>query len=188
MIRRPPRSTLFPYTTLFRSNKHKFVSTKTSDLVVLAAGRLESGGDLLKQFISGEVAKGVIHLLEAVEVAQQHGQRCFCAPHAGELFFQMLTNRSGVGQTSKKIGARGALRFLVLEGILDGDAEFGTGRQKHAEVFFGEAMLFAGVEGQHSGNAVAAAKRDAECGLQSRHARGFPEMESFCGGSVLAYL
>src|SRR5437588_12720378 len=24
MIRRPPRSTLFPYTTLFRSHKHKF--------------------------------------------------------------------------------------------------------------------------------------------------------------------
>src|SRR3989442_4370989 len=99
----------------------------------------------------------------------------------------MLTNRSGVGQTSEKIGARGALRFLVLEGILDGDAEFGTGRQKHAEVLFGEAMLFAGVEGQHSGNAVAAAKRDAECGLQSRHARGFPEMESFCGGIAIGY-
>src|SRR2546425_3722552 len=71
MIRRPPRSTLFPYTTLFRSNKHKFVSTKTSDLVVLAAGRLESGSDLLKQLISGEVAKRVIHLLEAVR-SEEH--------------------------------------------------------------------------------------------------------------------
>ena len=26
MIRRPPRSTLFPYTTLFRSKKHEYVS------------------------------------------------------------------------------------------------------------------------------------------------------------------
>ena len=54
-------------------------------------------------------------------------------------------------------------------------------------MFFGEAMLFAGVEGQHSGNAVAAAKRDAECGLQRRHARGFSEMESFCGGIAVGY-
>src|SRR5256886_16434716 len=27
MIRRPPRSTLFPYTTLFRSNEHRLVVT-----------------------------------------------------------------------------------------------------------------------------------------------------------------
>src|SRR2546421_2121266 len=35
MIRRPPRSTLFPYTTLFRSLKIKVA--RTLDLVVLAA-------------------------------------------------------------------------------------------------------------------------------------------------------
>src|SRR2546422_2220581 len=42
MIRRPPRSTLFPYTTLFRSNVHTMVSNdyvlrdlvKTSDLII----------------------------------------------------------------------------------------------------------------------------------------------------------
>src|SRR2546430_8848058 len=28
MIRRPPRSTLFPYTTLFRSNRHRLVDEK----------------------------------------------------------------------------------------------------------------------------------------------------------------
>src|SRR2546425_8802905 len=31
MIRRPPRSTLFPYTTLFRSNNGTTVHTATSD-------------------------------------------------------------------------------------------------------------------------------------------------------------
>src|SRR3712207_7640610 len=36
MIRRPPRSTLFPYTTLFRSRRH---------LVLLAAGHRARGGD-----------------------------------------------------------------------------------------------------------------------------------------------
>src|SRR3712207_8539031 len=35
MIRRPPRSTLFPYTTLFRSQK----STRTSELLVPAMVR-----------------------------------------------------------------------------------------------------------------------------------------------------
>src|SRR2546425_12681234 len=99
----------------------------------------------------------------------------------------MLTNRSGVGQASEIIGARRALRFLVLEGILDGDAEFGAGRQKHAEVFFGEAVLFAAVERQHSRNALSATKRDAQCRLQSRYARGFPEMGSFCGGIAVRY-
>src|SRR2546425_10951959 len=99
----------------------------------------------------------------------------------------MLTNGSGVGQASEIIGARRALRFLVLEGILDGDAEFGAGRQKHAEVFFGEAVLFAAVERQHSRNALSATKRDAQCRLQSRYARGFPEMGSFCGGAAARY-
>src|SRR5256885_9825309 len=42
MIRRPPRSTLFPYTTLFRSH----------DLLDLAAGKLELVGD----FPGGETA------------------------------------------------------------------------------------------------------------------------------------
>src|SRR3712207_7174480 len=31
MIRRPPRSTLFPYTTLFRSLLHQFLSPLTND-------------------------------------------------------------------------------------------------------------------------------------------------------------
>src|SRR2546429_712133 len=31
MIRRPPRSTLFPYTTLFRSRRHRFGNHKLGD-------------------------------------------------------------------------------------------------------------------------------------------------------------
>src|SRR5258707_12024730 len=36
MIRRPPRSTLFPYTTLFRSHDHKFDPIPTADYYALA--------------------------------------------------------------------------------------------------------------------------------------------------------
>src|SRR2546429_15379 len=38
MIRRPPRSTLFPYTTLFRSRPHRTIATSSS----LTAGRTQS--------------------------------------------------------------------------------------------------------------------------------------------------
>src|SRR3712207_8822636 len=40
MIRRPPRSTLFPYTTLFRSGRHG----RRRALHAQAHGRLERGG------------------------------------------------------------------------------------------------------------------------------------------------
>src|SRR3712207_8899525 len=40
MIRRPPRSTLFPYTTLFRSITDRFLPDKAIDLVDEAASRL----------------------------------------------------------------------------------------------------------------------------------------------------
>src|SRR3712207_6930800 len=43
MIRRPPRSTLFPYTTLFRSEA-KRMSTLVDDLLLLA--RLDAGRPL----------------------------------------------------------------------------------------------------------------------------------------------
>src|SRR5256885_15924396 len=39
MIRRPPRSTLFPYTTLFRSARHLVVAHRHADAIV-AAGNI----------------------------------------------------------------------------------------------------------------------------------------------------
>src|SRR3712207_8335598 len=43
MIRRPPRSTLFPYTTLFRSNASAYAPTAREDDGVLAALRPRQG-------------------------------------------------------------------------------------------------------------------------------------------------
>src|SRR5690348_17832652 len=42
MIRRPPRSTLFPYTTLFRSQKPEPLAAKTMPRVLLATTALLS--------------------------------------------------------------------------------------------------------------------------------------------------
>src|SRR2546427_4217056 len=44
MIRRPPRSTLFPYTTLFRSREHLFLVTGL-DPVVLIVRQAHVGGE-----------------------------------------------------------------------------------------------------------------------------------------------
>src|SRR2546422_2358838 len=66
MIRRPPRSTLFPYTTLFRSEfpDHRTVgrATRQKDFVAqlvrfnqLAAQALEGGGD--KTLPAGQAAR-----------------------------------------------------------------------------------------------------------------------------------
>src|SRR3712207_7025376 len=44
MIRRPPRSALFPYTTLFRSRDQQRDATDHHDRAVLAAVQLEDDG------------------------------------------------------------------------------------------------------------------------------------------------
>src|SRR3712207_8021525 len=54
MIRRPPRSTLFPYTTLFRS-----VGDHDDGLAVLAVERLEEVQDLVPR-LPVEIARGLV--------------------------------------------------------------------------------------------------------------------------------
>src|SRR3712207_9126848 len=47
MIRRPPRSTLFPYTTLFRSRSYLSAAREvalTKPIIVIKAGRTEAAG------------------------------------------------------------------------------------------------------------------------------------------------
>src|SRR2546428_9502925 len=45
MIRRPPRSTLFPYTTLFRSDAGPAFCEPTLDRILLTAARLHGVGN-----------------------------------------------------------------------------------------------------------------------------------------------
>src|SRR2546422_7963474 len=54
MIRRPPRSTLFPYTTLFRSRRHwslrpvltRSRRVRNADRAAAVPGRVDHGGDV----------------------------------------------------------------------------------------------------------------------------------------------
>src|SRR5260370_25777016 len=52
MIRRPPRSTLFPYTTLFRSQVHARLRLTLIDILGEGADRGERASDLLVQLLT----------------------------------------------------------------------------------------------------------------------------------------
>src|SRR5437868_11353248 len=67
MIRRPPRSTLFPYTTLFRSPALRFLHLKPG-VVLKEGGRgTESGvkGKFGRVLMSAQIALGVLVLMTA---------------------------------------------------------------------------------------------------------------------------
>src|SRR2546428_9441298 len=56
MIRRPPRSTLFPYTTLFRSKRGEIggrrrVGTRNGDVKIIPVGRPLPRGTVLSDYI-----------------------------------------------------------------------------------------------------------------------------------------
>src|SRR5256886_7431441 len=60
MIRRPPRSTLFPYTTLFRSPTRVIVLTAAEDdRDVIRAMRLGARGVVLKQSATDLLVKSI---------------------------------------------------------------------------------------------------------------------------------
>src|SRR2546425_9660107 len=72
MIRRPPRSTLFPYTTLFRSAAHAAITNGTLTLSALIAGA--DGRRLVRASVQGPLRDA--HRL-GVELArsEQHTSR-----------------------------------------------------------------------------------------------------------------
>src|SRR5256885_8954200 len=63
MIRRPPRSTLFPYTTLFRSLQHGFLGL---GVVLPAAAALEVHGTELP------LLERVVHAAQKAQRSEEH--------------------------------------------------------------------------------------------------------------------
>src|SRR2546422_4983990 len=57
MIRRPPRSTLFPYTTLFRSPENSVDRVRVVDVVRRDQRRIDRAGRLRVQHVVGEDRK-----------------------------------------------------------------------------------------------------------------------------------
>src|SRR3712207_9240868 len=71
MIRRPPRSTLFPYTTLFRSRDDADIEPDRDALRLAADEALEARADLAQVGVQGRVGRGV----GLVRLAQQLDER-----------------------------------------------------------------------------------------------------------------
>src|SRR2546422_8499057 len=69
MIRRPPRSTLFPYTTLFRSPLREALKGKTALAVGPGIPRGPETGPLIAELVS---AAEVTVLGEGVERSEEH--------------------------------------------------------------------------------------------------------------------
>src|SRR3712207_9564137 len=82
MIRRPPRSTLFPYTTLFRSPGEELIAVAAQLL-----GAAHSNLRILEQFVPTGVSQAVVYGLEVVQI-QDHerhrGTPVACVFGAGE--------------------------------------------------------------------------------------------------------
>src|SRR3712207_7471216 len=70
MIRRPPRSTLFPYTTLFRSQKGG--TGKTSTSISLAAGLARSGRRTLLIDIDSQANASKVLLPHYQDRSEEH--------------------------------------------------------------------------------------------------------------------
>src|SRR5690349_23167297 len=66
MIRRPPRSTLFPYTTLFRSAKHE-AATGVVSAELRAPGRPHLVANLALAMISAAIAAALFLLVRSEE-------------------------------------------------------------------------------------------------------------------------
>src|SRR3989442_6343529 len=72
MIRRPPRSTLFPYTTLFRSDIHRRIIEKL---------RSEHGGKVFTRTDTFEVAAWKPEQLQRFDRSEEHTSELQSRPH-----------------------------------------------------------------------------------------------------------
>src|SRR3712207_8204577 len=112
MIRRPPRSTLFPYTTLFRSQLPRCCITLTEEFLALGF----QGGYLLVQSC----------LLQKVGVARKH-RHIF-----GEVHTAVLIHRALINGTA----AKGVCLQLIDEKLLVVDRKSTRLNSSHANISY----------------------------------------------------
>src|SRR3712207_8436617 len=72
MIRRPPRSTLFPYTTLFRSREHDAARDVSGIVEMLAGTRLELLGAIVEEGRPHAAGKQERHADATAERSEEH--------------------------------------------------------------------------------------------------------------------
>src|SRR3712207_9585877 len=69
MIRRPPRSTLFPYTTLFRSEEEEFTIAQANTPIDPKTGKISEDAQILARRKGGDVATVAAEEVDYVDVA-----------------------------------------------------------------------------------------------------------------------
>src|SRR5256885_15760493 len=118
MIRRPPRSTLFPYTTLFRSRPNEFLACTARvvdgfvELVVVLEGLLNALG--LESLALEAPVQRVNRLLLRVELGEQGrqllGRAARAAPEA------LAHGADGEARIGKGVGSRDDPRPIEVVG------------------------------------------------------------------------
>src|SRR3989442_4326281 len=78
MIRRPPRSTLFPYTTLFRSTKNFGGSTYAVRKRCIVITRMRTDAGLVSEVYNGDNRE---HGREIVRRSEEHTSELQSRPH-----------------------------------------------------------------------------------------------------------
>src|SRR2546426_3310215 len=82
MIRRPPRSTLFPYTTLFRSGRLGLLEVRGGEAVQIRPAAEDLGGDLARDVLQ-EIRRHVREVGVEVRVVGRDAHRS--EEHTSEL-------------------------------------------------------------------------------------------------------
>src|SRR5260370_16973377 len=80
MIRRPPRSTLFPYTTLFRSPPARRGTALDFVAVLLQNGYVQDASKLMEEIRPAKPDAGYVHVLARVREAEGRSEE-----HTSEL-------------------------------------------------------------------------------------------------------
>src|SRR2546426_12644050 len=93
MIRRPPRSTLFPYTTLFRSRGHEAAWLAAAAFLAAAAARLLH----FEPILIGLAAGGYLENVAPVESGRLRHELNRSAPVVYIIFFALAGAGAGLG-------------------------------------------------------------------------------------------
>src|SRR2546423_15403994 len=115
MIRRPPRSTLFPYTTLFRSYARRFKPTAVIDIATLTGAVVVALG----QVAIGMMGNDEALLAEVREAGDRAGERCWPLPLWDEYRDLLKSDIAGM-QNSGGPGAGSRAGGWFLREFVDG--------------------------------------------------------------------
>ena len=105
-----------------RGQHGKFVATQPRDRVGRAQDAAQARRHLLQETVAAVVAKGVVDVLEAIEVEQQDSEHLLIAPGRQQCLAQAVTEQASVGQAGEcvveglvfeRVGVRLALRDVA---------------------------------------------------------------------------